>query len=279
MRVFSALVLLMLAAQPVRSAPVTIFLAGDSTAAEKVAERRPETGWGEKLPKFFDDKFVRIENLAKNGRSTRTFMEEGRWQSLLGKVQPGDYVFIQFGHNDSVREKASYTQPDDYRRNLETFVADVRARQGNPVLLTPAMRRGFDARGDLLDTHGTYPDIVRKLAADQAVPLIDMHRDSARVLREYGVEESKKLFLILDAGVNPNYPQGVQDNTHFSPLGAEEMAALAIDTIRQLIPDLAQHLKDKPTVALRIERSQSGSVTIAGAWWRTLLSVRESLHS
>lgn len=246
----SLLALLMICAVPVHAAPVVVYLAGDSTMAEKTLERRPETGWGEKLPKFFDEKAVSIDNHARNGRSTRTFISEGRWKALIGKVQPGDYVFIQFGHNDeSVEKKESYTAPDDFRRNLATFVAEVRARQGTAVLFTPVMRRRFDARGELEDTHGTYPDIVRKLAAEQSVPLIDMHRDSARVLREYGAEESKKLFLILEAGANPNYPQGVQDNTHFSPLGAEEMAALVVDTIRELLPDLARHLKDKPAVA------------------------------
>jgi lysophospholipase L1-like esterase len=123
----------------------------------------------------------------------------------------------------------------------------VRAAKATPVVLTPIMRRSFDDRGKLQDTHGVYPEIARKVAAEQSVALIDMHGDSGRVLREYGVEGSKKLFLILAAGQSTNYPQGVTDNTHFSPLGAEEMAAIAVDEIRSLIPDLAQHLKDKPT--------------------------------
>ena len=211
--------------------------------AQKPAERRPETGWGEKLPKFFDTG-VRIENHARDGRSTRTFIEEDRWKKLLDKVQTGDYVFIQFGHNDERPAKTSYTPPEDFRRNLAGFVVDVRARKATPVLITPVMRRRFDAQGELQDTHGAYPDIVRKLAAEQAVALMDLHRDSARVLREYGAEKSKELFLFLAPGANPNYPRGLEDNSHFSPLGAEEMAALAVDAIRELLPDLARHLKE-----------------------------------
>lgn len=260
MRILFALMLLASGTGSAMGVPTTIFLAGDSTMAEKLAERRPETGWGEKLPKFFDAAFVRIENQARGGRSTRTFIAEGYWKALIDMVRPGDYVFIQFGHNDSkVEKKDVYTSPDDFRRNLSTFVADVRSRQGKPVLLTPVMRRRFDAGGGLIDTHGVYPDVVRQLAADQSVPLIDLHRDSARVLREYGVVESKKLFLFLAPGVNPNYPQGVQDNSHFSLLGAEEMAALVVDEIRELLPELAVHLKDKPSVAMRVDLQRAGA--------------------
>ena len=227
--------------------PTVIYLAGDSTMAEKSAEARPETGWGEKLSKFFDSSAVRVDNRAMNGRSTRSFIAEGRWSSIVRSLHAGDYVFIQFGHNDSkIDKKELYASPDDYGRNLANFVSQVRSRQATPVLLTPVMRRRFDEKGELHDSHGAYPDVVRKLAAAQSVPLIDMHRDSARILREYGAEGSKKLFLILPPGAHPHYRKGIEDNTHFSPLGAEEMAAIAVDAIRELLPDLAAHLKEKP---------------------------------
>jgi pectinesterase len=231
----------------VADAPAVIYLAGDSTMAEKTAEARPETGWGEKLAKFFDDKAVRIENRAKNGRSTRMFIDEGRWDEIVKALHAGDYVFIQFGHNDAkVDRKELFTSPDDFGRNLARFVADVRAAKATPVLLTPVMRRNFSDRGELQDTHGIYPDVTRKVAKEQSAALIDMHRDSARVLREYGAEGSKKLFLVLTPGQSVNYPQGITDNSHFSPLGAEEMAAIVVDDIRETIPALAGHLKDKP---------------------------------
>lgn len=228
--------------------PITVFLAGDSTMAGKRPEKRPETGWGEFLQQHFDEGHVRVENHAQNGRSTRTFISEGRWQTIVDKLKEGDYVFIQFGHNDSSKEKVDrYTPPADYRANLARFVADVRARKATPVLLTPVMRRRFTKEGVFQDSHGEYPDIVRAVASEMKVALIDMHRRSEKLLTGYGPEESKKLFLQLAAGEHANYPQGVSDNTHFSPRGAEEIAALAVEGIREQKLGLTKYLKKKKT--------------------------------
>jgi lysophospholipase L1-like esterase len=226
--------------------PVTIYLAGDSTMAQKLPEKRPETGWGEELQKFFKDGTVVVDNRAKNGRSTRTFIEEKLWQGLVDSLQKGDYVFIEFGHNDSSKEKTDrYTPPEDYRRNLVRFVSEVRAKGATPVLLTPVMRRRFDKEGNFQDSHGVYPDIVREVAAEYKVALIDMHRKSEQVIKRYGVEDSRKLFLQLKPGENNNYPKGVEDNTHFSPTGAEIMAALAVEGIREQKLGLARYLKKR----------------------------------
>ena len=242
--------LLLLAAFVFRAEPVTVYLAGDSTMAQKLVTKRPETGWGEALQQYFDVDQVRVENHARNGRSTRTFIEEGRWQTLVGKLREGDYVFVQFGHNDASKDKADrYTPPADYRRNLARFVADVRAKKANPVLFTPVRRRKFDGAGKLVDTHGEYPDLVRSVAAELRVPLVDMHASSAEVLSGFGAEESKKLFLQLRPGEHANYPAGVDDNTHFSPLGAEVMAAAAVQGIRGAQLPLARFLKDVPQPA------------------------------
>jgi lysophospholipase L1-like esterase len=245
MRIIAALTLLLLLCPfALAKEPVTVFLAGDSTMAAKRAEKRPETGWGEFLQQHFDEGKVRIDNHAQNGRSTRTFLSENRWQAILDKLRAGDYVFIQFGHNDSSKEKLDrYTPPEDYRANLLRFVSEVRARKATPVLLTPVMRRRFDKDGRIQDSHGVYPEIVRRVAAEQQVTLIDMHRKSEKVLVRYGVEESKKLFLQLAAGAHANYPQGVNDNTHFSPVGAEIMAGLAVEGIRERKLGLAKFLK------------------------------------
>ncbi|HMB89850.1 MAG TPA: pectinesterase family protein [Rhodothermales bacterium] len=224
--------------------PITLYLAGDSTMAEKRPEKRPETGWGEVLQAFFDEAEVRVENHARNGRSTRTFIEEGRWQAIVDRLQAGDYVFIQFGHNDQSKEKADrYTPPEQYRANLIRFVHDVRTQQATPVLLTPVVRRRFDDEDQFYDVHGVYPDLVRSVTVEQEVPLIDMHRWSEDVLRQYGAEGSKALFLQLAPGDHPNYPDGVDDNTHFSPRGAAVMAGLAIEGIRQLGLGLIDFLK------------------------------------
>ncbi len=244
MRYLSVLFLLLLFAGTTSAKePVTIYLAGDSTMARKLPEKRPETGWGEFLQQFFKEEKVRVDNHAQNGRSTKTFIAEGRWQALVEKLRAGDYVFIQFGHNDQPKEKASHTPPEDYRRNLVRFVSDVRAKKATPVLLTPVVRRRFDDKGNFYDTHDNYPDIVRAVAAEQKAALIDLHRRSERVLREHGVEGSKKLFLQLTAGEHANYPQGIEDNTHFSPLGAELMAAQAVAGIRELKLGLVKYLK------------------------------------
>lgn len=224
--------------------PVTIYLAGDSTMAQKLAEKRPETGWGEELEKFFKDGTVKVDNRAKNGRSTRTFIEEKLWQGIVENLKKGDYVFIEFGHNDSSKEKTDrYTPPEDYRRNLIRLVNDVREKGAIPVLLTPVMRRRFDKDGNFQDSHGVYPDIVRAVAAEYKVALIDMHRKSEQLIKQYGVEESRKLFLQLKPGENANYPKGIEDNTHFSPLGAEAIARLAVEGIREQKLGLARFLK------------------------------------
>lgn len=228
----------------VQRRPITIYLAGDSTMAQKLPAKRPETGWGEMLGKFFRDGKVKVENHAQNGRSTRTFIAENRWQAIVDQLKPGDYVFIQFGHNDESKEKTDrYTSPTDYRNNLIKFVSDVREQQALPVLLTPVMRRRFNDKGEVQDTHGEYPDIVRSVANDYRVPLIDMHRRSATVLAQLGPDKSKGLFLQLKPAESPNYPQGVEDNTHFNPIGAEIMARLAVDGIRDLKLGLTKYLK------------------------------------
>lgn len=216
------------------SAQVTVYLAGDSTIAIKTPDRRPETGWGEMLQQYFDPAKVKIDDRGQNGRSTRTFIEQGHWQQIVDDLKKGDYVFVQFGHNDSAKDRPDrYTPPEDFKKNLIRFIADVKGKNANIVLMTPVMRRKFDKDGKFVDVHGEYPDIFRTVAREQKVPLIDMHRKSEAVIVKYGVEGSKSLFLQLKPGENPNYPNGGDDNTHFRPAGAEEMAKLAIEGIRE----------------------------------------------
>ncbi|MBP6001834.1 MAG: rhamnogalacturonan acetylesterase [Pyrinomonadaceae bacterium] len=224
--------------------PITIYLAGDSTCAAKLPEKRPETGWGEMLQQYFDPANVRIENHAQNGRSTKTFISEGRWQAIVDKLKAGDWVFVQFGHNDSAKEKGErYTPPEDYKKNLVRFINDVWGKKANIVLLTPVVRRRFDKDGAFYDTHGEYPEIVRTVSKEYNVPLIDMHRKSEAVLKAYGAEPSRSLFLQLKPGEDANYPNGVDDNTHFNPKGAEEMAKLAVEGISEDKLKLRKYLK------------------------------------
>lgn len=263
------LLLLLISASVEGKQPITVYLAGDSTMAQKLPEKRPETGWGEALQKFFREDQVRIENHAQNGRSTRTFISEKRWQAIVDKLKKGDYVFIQFGHNDESKEKVDrYTSPADYRQNLIKFISEVREKKAIPVLLTPVMRRRFDEQGNFFDTHGEYPDIVRAVAAENKVVLLDMHRETETLIRRFGLEGSKKLFLQLAAGENPNYPKGIEDNTHFSPLGASLVAGLVVQAIRRQQFSLAKHLKPVAAPVTwdinRLDRIGGQSVTILG---------------
>lgn len=229
----------------VNAQQITVYLAGDSTMAQKQTDRRPETGWGEMLQQNFDKAKVKIDNRAQNGRSTKSFIDEGRWKAIVDVLKKDDYVFIEFGHNDEKSDKpAVYAAANtDYRNNLIKFVNEVRAKKAFPILLTPVMRRKFDDKGIFQDTHGEYPDAVRKVAQELKVPLIDMHRLSEAVLKKLGVEDSRTLFLQLKPNENANYPKGVEDNTHFNPKGAEIMANLAIDEIRKTKIGLKKFLK------------------------------------
>jgi lysophospholipase L1-like esterase len=225
--------------------PITVWLAGDSTMAQKQPDKRPETGWGEALQPCFDSSVVRIANRAMNGRSTRSFVAEGRWKAITDSMKAGDYVFIQFGHNDEKVGTPNYSSPDDYRRNLLRFVDDVRAHGGHPVLFTPVVRRRFEGTR-LVDTHGAYADAARAAATEGHVPLVDMTRASAALVEPLGPDSSRTLWLHLEPGGSPNYPAGVHDDTHFNPVGAQRMAGLAIDAIRALHLELATQLHSCP---------------------------------
>ena len=201
----------------------------------------PETGWGMPFMNFFDSG-VQVENRAQNGRSTKTFVAENRWQPVVDSLHTGDYVFIQFGHNDEVPTKASYTPIADYRAYLMKFISESRSKGGIPVLLTPVSRRKFDNEGKALDTHLQYAAMVRTVAAEQKVPLIDLDQKSIELFQKLGVENSKLLFNQLAPGEHPNYPAGKIDDTHFNELGAREVAQLVLKEIRVLNLDLVSHI-------------------------------------
>lgn len=221
-----------------------LFLIGDSTMADKPLADNPERGWGQLLPGFFGDG-VAIQNHAMNGRSTKSFIDEGRWGVVLKQLRAGDWVFIQFGHNDEKKEDPTrYAAPHDaYRKNLTRFVEEARSKGAQPVLLTPVMRRRFDKDGKFFDTHGEYPDAVRALAKEMNVPLIDLHKSTQALIERHGAEGSKKLFLWIGPTEYKSLPNGRQDDTHFSEYGAREVATLAVAGIRERGLTLASHLK------------------------------------
>jgi pectinesterase len=233
---------------------VQVFLIGDSTMADKPLEDNPERGWGQLLPMFFDESVV-VRNHAMNGRSTKSFIDEGRWEAVLNALRVGDWVFIQFGHNDEKKEDPTrYAAPQDgYRKNLMRFVAETRSRGAHPVLLTPVMRRRFDEKGKFFDTHGEYPEVVRALAQELNVPLIDLHKSTQILIERHGAEGSKKLFLWIRPGEYRSLPDGKQDDTHFSESGAREVAALAVAEIREQKLELARFLKAVETKGGKLE--------------------------
>jgi lysophospholipase L1-like esterase len=237
---------------------VKLYLIGDSTMANKVRQTFPETGWGMPLGTFFDTTVV-VDNRAQNGRSTRTFLAENRWQPIMDALQEGDYVFIQFGHNDEAENYPDrYTPPEDYRKNLSKFVTETQRKKGHPVLLTPITRRRFDKDGHIQETHVAYSKVTAEVAAQYKVPLIDLDKMSRELVQQFGVENSKLLFMELAPGDHPNYPYGRHDNTHFTELGARKMAQLAVSqVIAQKLPLLSERLA-KPTAKNAVPPATNG---------------------
>ena len=245
MKFFTTLPLLFLTFLPPKK--ITVWLIGDSTMANKEVKAFPETGWGMPFANFFDSSVV-VENRAKNGRSTKSFIAEGLWQPVIDHLSEGDYVLIQFGHNDEGKEKVGrYTTPDEFKTNLLRYVNETRSKKANPILITPVTRRNFDSVGKIKETHPIYADVVRQVAKESNTPLIDLDEKSKALLQQYGEENSKFLFNYLDPNEHPNYPGGQKDNTHFSELGARKMAELVLAEIKSLHLELADRIV-KPIV-------------------------------
>lgn len=226
----------------------TIFIAGDSTAADKSNPRHPERGWAQLLPEFVIPP-ARVDNRAQNGRSTKSFIAENRWSKLVDDLRPGDWVVIQFGHNDQKLDKPALGVParGAYRDNLLRFIREVREKNAHPILATSVVRRRWDEAGaKLVDTHGDYPVVVRELAAEQKVPLLELNHLTARMEEEAGVDGSKKFHLWFAPGEHPAVPQGISDDTHYSEFGARRVAALAAAEIHRLRLPLAAWIKPTP---------------------------------
>ncbi len=224
----------------------TIYMIGNSTMADKpYINGNPEKGWGQIFPLYFKEG-IKIENHAVNGRSTKSFLDEGRWNVVLEKIQANDYVIIEFGHNDSKKEdpKRFADANTDYRTNLIKFVNETRSKGGIPILATPIVRRRFDDQGKFYDVHGDYPIVVREVAVNMNVILLDLHKRTEEMLIEFGEEKSKLLFLLIEPMEYKSLPEGKTDNTHLSAYGAFKVCDLASEEIRKLIPELAAYLKD-----------------------------------
>lgn len=251
----------------------TIFIIGDSTAAKKdLSTGSPERGWGMALQCFFDDTFIRVDNHAVNGRSSKSFIDEGRWQKVLDKIQPGDYVIIQFGHNDEKPKPDRHTDPGStFDYNLAKFVRETREKGGIPVLMNAVVRRNFAKKavkndddealrnttfkdapqqmeGDsLIDTHGLYRVAPRDVAVRMNCHFIDANKITHDLEQSLGVEGSKKLHMWYKPGEHPALPAGRQDNTHYNIYGAHEVAQRLANALCNEIPLLRKYRTNDET--------------------------------
>ncbi len=239
-RLFFFLVFLCLACG-VEAQPVRVFLIGDSTCATKNLDKQnPERGWGHMFQPLFDSLVV-VDNHATNGRSTLSFRSEGRWAKVFDQLRIGDYVFIQFGHNDQkIKDSTRYSSPAQYAENLRRYVRETRQKGATPILLTPIVRRCF-VDGVLTDTHAGYPDAVRRVAAEEEVALLDMEPLTREWVAALGDEASRDYFMWVAPGTSPLCPAGRKDDTHLNVRGAHVVARMVADLLREQVPELGRH--------------------------------------
>jgi pectinesterase len=245
----------------------TIFVIGDSTAAKKdTTTGKVERGWAMMLQNCFDPDYIVVDNHAVNGRSSKSFIDEGRWDKVLEKIQPGDYVIIQFGHNDEKSQPARHTDPGStFDYNLAKFVRETREHGGIPVLMNSVVRRNFMVKapviaddeqlrsstfkdgakmeeGDtLIDTHGLYAQAPRDVAKRMNCYFVDANRITHDLEQGLGKDASKKLHMWFLPGEEPSEPKGKQDNTHYNKYGAKVVANLLADALCEEIPLLKPH--------------------------------------
>ncbi len=220
---------------------ITVYLAGDSTVTQQ--PREPWAGWGQMLPRFFKAG-VAVANHAESGLSLRTFKGSHRLEKILSTMKPGDYLFIQFGHNDQ-KEKGEGVGPfTSYKASLKEFIAAARGKGGLPVLVTPMERRRFDKDGRPYTTLSDYAEAVRQVGAEENVPVIDLHAMSLKLYAALGPEKSKKAFVHYPAGTFPGQDNELKDDTHHNAYGGYELAKCVVEGIKARVPELAKHLRN-----------------------------------
>lgn len=213
-----------------------IFYAADSTVAQNTILTYPQSGIGQALPLYLKSN-VAVHNHAVNGRSTKSFIDEGRLAAIEKEIGKNDFLLIQFGHNDEKSEdKTRYTKPyEDYQANLEKFIDTAKAHGAYPVLITPLCRRRFEESSGLLsNTHGDYPEAMKQLGDRLGVPVIDLCAKSRKLLEKTGEQESRAWFMYFPAGQYQNYPDGKEDNTHLRYEGAVVFAGMVAEGLKQL---------------------------------------------
>lgn len=223
--------------RPVKKA-VTVFLAGDSTVTDQ--PWGPFFGWGQMLPQYFQSG-VSISNHAESGLALLSFEGGKRLKKIQSVMKPGDYLFVQFGHNDQKDKRKDAGPFTTYKTNLKRFIAAAREKGGIPVLVTPMERRRWN-RGKMETTLGDYAEAVRQTGAEEKVPVIDLNAMSIQLYAAMGSEASKKLFVHFPANTFPNRPDALSDDTHHGAFGGHELARCMVEGIKTQLPDLAKHL-------------------------------------
>lgn len=209
----------------------TIYIIGDSTVDNN---KPPFRGWGWAIQEYVREG-ITVSNHALSGRSSKSFLDQKLFEPVEKAMTQGDLLLIQFGHNDEKVDEARHTDPDStFPENLK-FICDAALAKGaQPVLVTPVCRRYFLGDGDLLYTHGEYPAAIRKLASENGIPLCDLKQMSRELFLRLGPELTEKLFVVLEKGRHPNFPDGHNDQTHFNAIGAAVMAKLVANCLRKM---------------------------------------------
>ena len=230
-----------LTVEPADDEVTTVYLCGNSTVVDQDYE--PWASWGQMIPRWFDDR-VSVANYAESGESAASFIGAGRLKKILAHLRAGDYVFVEFGHNDQKQRGPGKGAYYNFATELKTFVDEVRQRQANIVFVTPTQRRSFDDSGHIQETHADYPDAMRWVAGRENVPLVELHDMTRTFFETLGVEGSKQALVHYPANSFPNQPQALADNTHFNPYGAYEIAKMVVEGMKQLQIPLVQHLRN-----------------------------------
>ncbi|GAC14465.1 rhamnogalacturonan acetylesterase [Aliiglaciecola lipolytica] len=208
---------------------LTLHLVGDSTMSNKPNSAFPERGWGQLLPQFFNRK-LSIKNHAANGRSTRRFIDEGRWSVVLSELHIDDYVLIQFGHNDQkVEDPKRYASvEEDYPAFLHRYIQDVKSKGAIPLIASSICRRHFNENGELERKLIDYAQAAKKVALEEDIVFFDLNQISCQFLAKIGEQQSQQYFIQVPAGLYTRYPDGKIDNTHLNVIGASKIAQLFV---------------------------------------------------
>lgn len=222
---------------------VNIWMIGDSTMANKKPEAAPETGWGMVMHEFVKNDAV-VHNHALNGRSSKSFLDEGYWKEILDSIQPGDFVIIQFGHNDEKTDSARHTDPfTTYKLLIKKYIDETRAKGANPIVCSSIVRRHFDGKENLKNTHGDYINAAEEIALETKTPYVNMEALTRKFVSELGPEKSKTVYLFCKPGEYSNRPNGVQDSTHLKYEGAKKVAKLFIKEAKKEKLPISQYFE------------------------------------